>query len=128
MTPQMMPQATSGTTPHADTKTAPHETATTTAKTKKRRTVEERLQDALVKQQVLQAKIDGLKTELNENSRKTRNRGLMLVGIVIEQAFKNDEFADKGLKQLFEWTHFLPEKDREAYITFLHSLHTPKQS
>ncbi len=124
--PQMIPQATNGTTTHttsyAETESVPNEVRTATAKPKKRRSAEERLQDALVKQQALQAKIDGLQAELNENNRKTRNRGLMLVGIATEQALKNKALPDKWLEQLLCWSTFLPEKDREAYTVFVQTL------
>ncbi len=126
----MAPQATNGTTPHStprvDAGRVSDEIAQAPIKAKKRKTPEERLQDALVRKQAIQAKIDGLKAELNENNRKARNRGLMLVGVATEQAFKNKAFSEKGLEQLLSWSKFLSEKDREAYIAFMQILRNAK--
>ncbi len=103
-------------------------TQNTFQKAKKRKSKAEQLEIALARKQALQVKIDALKAELNENDRKTRNRGLMLVGIVIEQALKNKALPDTWLEQLLSWSTFLPDKDREAYRTFLQSLPSTEQT
>ncbi len=89
---------------------------------RKRKTKEERLQIALAKQAALDTKIAGLKKELDENAQKTRNRGLILVGIVVEQCFKKDVFSEENKKWWLRQTKRLPEKDRDAYVEFLETL------
>ncbi len=89
---------------------------------RKRKTKEERLQIALAKQAALDTKIAGLKKELDENAQKTRNRGLVLVGIVVEQCFKKDVFSEENKKWWLRQAKRLPDKDREAYVEFLKTL------
>ncbi|WP_027187752.1 hypothetical protein [Desulfovibrio cuneatus] len=92
----------------------------------RRRTAEERLQRALTQQQTIQRKIDELKKDVDEKSRKARNRGLMLIGIVVEQCLKEGLFhkpQEMGQNWWLGQASRLHEKDRAAYVTFVQLLH-----
>ncbi len=94
----------------------------TTSPTRKRKTKAERLQIALAKQAELETKIAGLKKDLDDTARKTRNRGLLLVGIVVEQCFKKNVFNEENNKWWLRQAKRLPDKDRDAYVEFLETL------
>ena len=99
--------------------------AETTAPTRRRKPTEERLKLALAKQEALQTKINLLQAELDEKKSKSRKRGLVLVGVVVEQCLKGG-FFDSPQEIHRDWwaeqVTLLSKKDHSAYLEFLQSL------
>lgn len=92
---------------------------------RRRRSKEERLAAALAKQQTLQIKIQGLQKEISEKSRKNRSRGLLLLGVVVEQCLQKGIFDQPGTFNRDWWmerTDLLHDKDKAAYVDFIQSL------
>ncbi len=90
-----------------------------------RKSKEEQLQLALEKKQALELKIQKYQKELQEKNQKNRNRGLILLGIVVEQNIKKNSAKIPTQSDIDWWLGqhvLLPDKDQEVYIEFVRSL------
>ncbi len=100
-------------------------TERTVSSQKTRKSKEEQLQLALAKKQALDLKIQRYQKELRDKNQKNRNRGLILLGIVVEQHLKNKSITIPNQADIDWWLSqhaILPDKDQEVYINFLNSL------
>lgn len=92
---------------------------------RRRRSIEERLQRAMARQQLIQTQIARLKSEVDGKIRKERNRALTLIGVVVEQCLKEGVFDASPVISRAWWQEQasrLQEKDQDAYRRFLQSL------
>ncbi len=91
---------------------------------RKRKSKAELLAVKLAKRAELDIKIVSLQKELDETTQKIRNRGLVLIGIVVEQCIKKKIFEANPppTVDMTWWQNQaiqLPDKDKEPYKKFL---------
>ncbi len=88
-----------------------------------RKTAEQLLAERLTKQAELQKLIAKSRADVNAEAAKKRNKGLRLIGLVIEDCLKNGEFNISSPKINSHWllaqSSRLQEKDRTAYKEFV---------
>lgn len=90
---------------------------------RRRRSAEERLRAAEEKRRAIQARIDRLRQEVDGQRRRTRNRGLILLGVIVESCIQRGIFpADMGADWWMARADLLTERDREAYRSFLRGI------
>lgn len=92
---------------------------------RQRRTPQERLDHALLQMDLLQTRIQQIRTTINTKSRKERTRQFIIAGIVLEQLLRQGAF-DKSCEHPPAWwleqVNLLPEKDRPIWSDLLRSL------
>lgn len=87
---------------------------------RRRRSAEERLRAAEAKRRAIQARIDRLRQEVDGQRRRTRNRGLILLGVAVEACLKQGLFPPgMDIGWWMARADLLAERDREAYRSFL---------